>query len=144
MTYEKAELGRRFFAALADGLLAGLLGLVPLIGGFLALAYMLTKDAVWSAAMSSGDWEGRSFGKRLMGLKVIKVDGGRVDFGVSIMRNLPIVAGSIVALIPLLGWFLAPIVSLALLALEIFLIVTDSKGRRFGDRWAETVVIQSH
>ncbi len=140
---EKAEVGRRFFAVLVDGFVAGLLGMVPLIGGLLSTAYMLTRDAIWHTFMTSGDWQGRSVGKRLMGLRVVRLDGGPVDLATSAKRNITLVAGSILIMVPVLGKFVGPLVALGFAALELFLVVTDPQGRRFGDRWADTVVIQA-
>lgn len=115
--------------------------MVPLLGTILGIAYMLTRDAVWQTFMTSGDWHGRSVGKRLMGLRVVRTDGGPVDLATSAKRNVTLVAGSIIVLAPGIGMVAGPVVALALLVLELFLVISDPEGKRFGDRWAETVVV---
>ena len=143
MRFEKADLSQRFFAALVDVFIAGLLGLVPLLGDLLAVVYMLTRDAIFYVVMTTGDWRGRSFGKRLMGLRVVRTGGGPVDLAVSVKRNLPLVVGSVILMVPLIGKFVGPLVALAFIALEIVAIVTDPRGRRIGDRLGDTTVVRA-
>ena len=140
MAARKADIGRRLVAVMIDYFIAGVLGTLPLLGGLLAIAYLLTRDAIWQAFMVSGDWDGRSVGKRLMGLRVVRLDGGPVDFATSAKRNVTLVAASIIIMVPVVGRIAAPIVALGLSLFELFLAVTDPQGRRFGDRLADTVV----
>jgi len=94
--------------------------------------YQITKDA---------QWRNKSIGKKIMNLKVIRLDGGIVDPTVSAKRNVPLAIGSVIAIIPILGWALGPLVAMVFAIIELVLFLSDEKGQRFGDRWANTQVI---
>ena len=49
------------------------------------------------------------------------------------------------AMVPILGWVLIPVLGLASLVigiLEIVLVFTDTEGRRWGDKMANTQVVE--
>lgn len=62
---EKADLITRFLAALIDGMVVGILTLVPLVGLLAAAVYMLTKDGIVYELTKNQEFEGRSIGKRI-------------------------------------------------------------------------------
>ncbi|MBN1824671.1 MAG: RDD family protein [Candidatus Eisenbacteria bacterium] len=133
----KADLGKRFVAILIDGILSGLIGLVPVIGGLIGAAYMLTRDGLNFDFMDK-----RSLGKKLMKLRPVRVDGGEVDVSVSVKRNFIFAIPLVLMIIPVLGWILAPILSLVVMILEVVLVLSDEEGRRWGDKFAGTKVIE--
>jgi uncharacterized RDD family membrane protein YckC len=139
----KADLMKRFVAALIDGLLAGVVSMVPLVGGLAGAAYMLLRDGFEFDFMDR-----RSLGKKVMKLRPVRLDGQPMDLMASAMRNWMFALGGLAALlvyIPILGWLLLIPVGLAAFGLgviEIVLVVTDAQGRRLGDRLAATQVVE--
>ena len=94
-----------------------------MIGYFIAIAYLLTKDALPETAGFLG---GQSVGKKLMGIKAIKEDSGASlagDYGTAITRQIPL-------LIPLFG------------LVDALMVFSDDR-KRFGDKWAKTIVIKA-
>jgi uncharacterized RDD family membrane protein YckC len=141
-TTAKADLTKRFIAALIDGVIGGLLSFlvglaIPFVGGILGAAYILLKDGLDVEFMDK-----RSIGKKLMKLRPVRLDGGAVDINTSIMRNWPLAIGSIISIIPILGWVLGPLAALVFSIIELVLVLTDPEGRRLGDKLAGTKVIE--
>jgi uncharacterized RDD family membrane protein YckC len=139
----KADLGKRFIAALIDGLLAGVVSFVPFIGGIVGGAYMLVRDG-----LDLDFAKRRSIGKQLMKLRPVRLDGQAMNLETSLKRNLPLCigyVGSIFMIIPLLGWAIAIILGLigvVVAIIEVIKVLTDPEGRRFGDVFAGTKVIE--
>ena len=103
------------------------------VGVLLSLAYLGVSDSMHS---------GQSLGKRVMGFSVISLeDGGPCTLKQSIIRNLPFLIPWGLLIIPFWGWFLAFLLSVPLLALEIYLISKINSGHRLGDVMADTSVI---
>jgi uncharacterized RDD family membrane protein YckC len=136
-TTAKADLTKRFIAALIDNVLASLVGFIPIVGGIVGAAYILLKDGLELEFMDK-----RSIGKKLMKLRPIRLDGGTMDINTSIRRNWPLAIGSILAIIPILGWIIAVPVALVIGIIELVLVLTDPEGRRLGDKLANTKVIE--
>lgn len=140
---DKADLVKRFVAAIIDGAVAAVIGMIPVIGGLIGLTYILLRDGFEFDFMDY-----RSVGKKLMKLRPLKDDGTRMTLRDSFQRNWPLVFGSLVQIlifIPVLGWILIPIVALVGLALgiaEVVLVFTNPEGRRWGDRLAGTKVVE--
>lgn len=132
----------RFLAFLIDGIVVGLVGLVPVIGGLAGIAYALFRDGLDVDFMRH-----RSLGKRVMKMAVVRADGGAMDLMTSARRNWPLVFGSLVQIllfIPVLGWVLIPFVGLAglvLVIVEIVRVLSAPDGRRWGDTLAGTRVV---
>jgi len=139
----KADLGKRFLAALIDGLLSGVVGLIPVIGGLAGAAYMLVRDGLELDFMDQ-----RSIGKKVMKLRPIRLDGQPMDMATSVKRNIPFAIGPLAGVfivIPVAGWIvglLLGIVSLIVVLIEIVLVLTDADGRRMGDKLADTMVVE--
>lgn len=136
-TAGKADLGKRFIAALIDGVLASVVVFVPVIGALIGAAYMLVRDGLEFDFMKN-----RSIGKHVMKLRPVRLDGGPVDITTSIKRNIPFAIGPAIMIIPIIGWIIGPIVAMAIGVIEIVLVLTDSEGRRLGDKFADTKVIE--
>ncbi len=119
---QKADLGKRFIAALIDGIIAGALGgalsFVPIVGPFVGVAYYLVKDGLDFSFM-----DGRSIGKKVMKLRPVRLDGQKMDLMTSIKRNITLV-------IPVLG------------LIDAIMVLVNDQGRRLGDNIAETKVIE--
>jgi len=102
-------------------------------GVFASLFYIL---------MCDGFPGGRSLGKGLTGLKVVRIDRDGMDFTASLMRNLPVAAPFLLYLFPVIGPFLAYTVGIAVLLIEMYLGFYDPDGQRAGDTFAETLVVE--
>jgi len=98
-------------------------------GFFAGLVYILVAD---------GFFNGRSPGKLLLGLSVVRGDGGPCTVRESILRNLTIAVGFLLWRIPLIGWLLFPCV----LAFEFIVLFGSDTNRRLGDEIAKTNVIE--
>lgn len=129
----RADLVKRFLAALIDGIIAGVLSVVPLIGTLVGAAYILVRDGLELSFMDR-----RSIGKKLMKLRAVNLDGTPMDLNLSIRRNWPLVLGT-------LGTYLSISLGavLGLIGLvEAILVLTDAKGRRIGDKVGNTMVVE--
>lgn len=141
----KADLGKRLIAMIIDAAISAVIGLIPVVGGLIGAAYMLLRDGLSYEIMDH-----RSIGKKIMKLRPVALDGGTVDISRSVKRNWMFALGALTQafiLIPVLGWVLIPIIGLAALIIgiiEIVLVLTDEEGRRWGDRLANTKVIESN
>ncbi len=139
----KADLGKRFVAALIDGIIAFIVGLIPFIGWLIGAAYMLLRDGLEIDFMNR-----RSLGKKLFKLRPVRLDGRPMDLGTSAKRNFVFAIGPIgefFLIIPVVGWAIAILLGLAALVLviiEIILVATDAEGRRLGDKVAGTKVVE--
>jgi uncharacterized RDD family membrane protein YckC len=139
---QKADLGKRFLAALIDAVLTIVVGFVPLVGGLVSSAYWLVRDGLELDFMDH-----RSIGKKVMKLRPVTLDGTPVDIMVSVKRNWMFALGGVAQLLifTVIGIILAiPLVVAAFLLglLEIILVLTDDEGRRLGDKIANTMVIE--
>jgi len=138
----KADVGKRIIAAIIDGLIGFIPAFVPVIGGIAASAYLLTKDALPFIIAKNDEWKGKSVGKKLMGLKVVELNGQEIDILVSCKRNITLAIGSISAIFIVLVVIGGPI-QLILGIIELILVITDLKGLRLGDRIANTQVVNA-
>ena len=126
-----------------DSLVVAVLGAVPYIGGIAGIAYFLVRDGLEIDFMDQ-----RSLGKKVVGLRPIRLDGRPMDIETSVRRNWMWGISAVISLllfIPILGWVLIPFVMLAAVAIglyEIYNVVTDPEGRRWGDTLAATKVIE--
>jgi uncharacterized RDD family membrane protein YckC len=127
----KASILNRSIAKIIDFIIiAILIEAIPKIGYLAGLLYLLIGD---------GLFEGKSIGKRLLGLKVVLHEGGGAcTFSASAIRNLILVVGYVLMLIPLIG-FIFPLV---IIFLEGILMIGSDRGLRFGDELAKTQVIE--
>jgi len=122
-------------------IVAALFEIIPEIGYFAGLAYLLIAD---------GLFQGRSVGKRLTGLKVVLHSDfkkpGDCGYKESIYRNFPFAAGyllsGILGVIPLIGWIFSFAIIVAILVFESLLIVGSDRGMRLGDEIAKTQVVE--
>ena len=65
-----------------------------------------------------------------------------MDIGASIKRNIPFAIGPALMLIPILGWIVAPFVAPGIGLIELVLVLTADDGRRLGDKFADTKVVE--
>ncbi len=143
MDKQQAELFPRFIAALIDGVIGWVFAVVPIIGPIITSIYILLKDALPYQISGEAKWKNKSVGKYIMSLEVACEKADLVDTNISAKRNIPLTIGSFIAIIPVLGWVIGPIVGMVFLIIELVLIFTDDKRQRLGDRWADTIVIAS-
>ncbi len=142
-TSGKADLGKRAIAVIIDGVIASVIGFIPVIGGIIGAAYMLLRDGFSYEFMDH-----RSIGKKLIKLRPVKLDGAPVDIETSIKRNWMFALGGIIQVllyIPVIGWLLIPIIGLVALVIgimEIIFVIKDEEGCRWGDKIANTKVIE--
>jgi uncharacterized RDD family membrane protein YckC len=129
---QKAPLLLRVMAKAIDLIaVAAAEAVIPTAGIFAAVAYLLISD---------GLLDGRSAGKKIMGVRVISVtSGGNGSFRDSIIRNSPFVAAVLLFyLIPFVGW----IFSALILIFEFLLMIGNPEGMRVGDDLAGTQVVE--
>jgi uncharacterized membrane protein len=78
----------------------------------------------------------------------VRLDGETVDFNTSITRNWMFALGGVIEVlmyIPVIGWLIIPVVGLIALiigVMEILAVLKDPEGRRWGDKLANTKVIE--
>jgi len=139
--------GARAIAQLVDAAVS--LVLFVLVGGLAALALggaALVRSspvsAIWAVGplamllggLAAGSvpialewaWDGMTVGKRLLGIRVVPIDGGHLGFGAVLTRNL--LAGIDAAFFYLVG---------------LTAMATSPHRQRLGDRVAGTVVVRS-
>ncbi len=132
----KVDLARRFVAILIDAILAGIVCLIPFIGGFIGAAYILLRDGFDFDFM-----KGRSLGKVAMNLKPVLVDGEKsTDISASVKRNWTLAVGYVFSSIPIINLIFA-VIGAILWIVEAVLVISDAEGRRLGDKMAGTKVI---
>ena len=98
---------------------------------------------VFYILVSDGLLGGQSFGKKLTGLRTVRVGGEPPEESVrpcdiksSLLRNGALGLGILLIKIPLLGW----LIFLAIVSLESITLIGSSEGRRLGDEIAGTKV----
>ncbi len=143
MNYPKADIFRRFIAFLIDGIIASILIYVPILGGIVSTVYTLTKDVIVYEITKNPDFKNRSIGKKIMGLEVASLDGKDLNWEISIKRNLTLAIGSVCSIVPIIGWIIGAILGFIISIIEIVLVFSDNKGRRLGDKLANTQVVSS-
>ncbi len=129
--YNKADTIQRFFAYAIDAAISGLCGVLPVVGGLIGFLYMLLKD---------GLMDGRSVGKKLLGLRTM-TGFGPATYGDSAKRNIIFAIPNLFMIIPFLGHVLCGLVDMIIWGVEIYRVMTDPYGRRYGDEWAGTQVV---
>ncbi|OHE56167.1 MAG: hypothetical protein A2Z47_06720 [Thermodesulfovibrio sp. RBG_19FT_COMBO_42_12] len=129
--FKRAGLLLRTVAKILDFIIiAAVVEIVPKAGFFAGLVYLLIGD---------GLFDGRSLGKKLIGLRVVSVDTNTpCTFRDSILRNSIFGIGLIFYKIPWFGWILTAIISV----LEFIILLGSRDGMRFGDEIAKTAVIE--
>ena len=124
----------RLVGKAADLIVAMSLWHIPGAAGVAAsLFYVLTCD---------GFPGGRSLGKWLTGLKVVRLDRDGMDFQASLARNLTVAFPFLLYLFPVIGPFLAFTLGAVVLLVETYLGFYDPEGQRMGDTFAETLVVE--
>lgn len=105
--------------------------MVPKAGFFGGLAYLLIAD---------GLFDGRSLGKKLVGLRVVSADTLKpCTFKDSILRNGIFGGAYLVTKILWFGWIFV----LTAAALEFIILLGSKDKMRIGDEIAKTIVIDS-
>ncbi len=151
----KAPLGTRAVAVILDSLIAGAISAVfgffgsrmGGIGYLIGAGYMLVRDGLALEFAS-----GRSIGKQLMKLTVVRLDGQPMDIETSIRRNWTLVIGSVLVGIggligggigAFLGGVVGGLIGLVVGVIELILVFTDARGRRLGDKTGGTEVVEA-
>lgn len=130
--HEKAGLLLRTASKLLDFIIiAAVMELIPNAGYFAGLAYILLGD---------GFFDGRSVGKKLLKLKVVSIENNVPGtFRESILRNSTFAVGLALTILPWVGWLFL----LGIIILEFILVLGSTDGKRLGDEFANTMVIES-
>ncbi len=139
----KADLSKRAIAAVIDFVIASVLSQIPFVGWFAGVGYILVRDGLDLEFIDR-----QSVGKKLMGLKTVRLNGEKMDVSVSIRRNWMFALGTLASLvvwIPVLGFL--TVLAMALLSFligvyEVYLVFNDAEGRRWGDTFGGTKVIE--
>jgi len=110
-------------------IIAAIAEVIPRAGFFAGLAYLLIGD---------GLFDGRSLGKKLIGLKVLSAETDKsCTFKDSIIRNSIFGIGYLLYKIPWFGWIFIVIVSI----FEFIILLGSKDGMRLGDEIAKTKVV---
>jgi len=110
-------------------IIAAIAEVIPRAGFFAGLAYLLIGD---------GLFDGRSLGKKLIGLKVLSAETDKsCTFKDSIIRNSIFGIGYLLYKIPWFGWIFIVIVS----TFEFIILLGSKDGMRLGDEIAKTRVV---
>jgi len=140
LRYSRAPFGARFGAWFVDGIIASpflSVGMLLFVAGLVRGEFsvfgllLLVVGGLWSTAYSLGRdaISGAGFGKQLAGLVVVSYDAGApVTGGPTVVRQLILWATN---LLPGIGSLIEPVLTLV-----------DSEGRRLGDKFAKTQVVQ--
>jgi len=128
--FTSADLVLRIIAKILDFIIiVAVTEVVPKAGFFAGLAYLLIGD---------GLFDGRSLGKKLIGLKVISADTNKpCSFKDSILRNSTFAIGYLLYKIPWFGWIFIVIVSV----FEFIILLGSKERMRLGDEIAKTIVV---
>jgi len=132
--FKRAGLLVRTVAKILDFIIiAAAVEVVPRAGFFAGLSYLLIGD---------GLFDGRSLGKKLMGIKVVSADTyTQCSFRDSILRNSILGIGYLLYNYNILwfGWIFIVIVSV----FEFIILLGSKNEMRLGDEIARTIVIES-
>lgn len=102
-------------------------------GLILGLVYLAFSDSLY---------DGQSFGKKLIGFKVISLeDGSPCSFKQSLVRNTPFLISFAMAIIPFWGWIIAAILLPVICFFELYLLLKLDSAHRLGDVVADTTVV---
>lgn len=129
----------RFARVMAKGIdLAGILVLSLMAypwGLVIAIGYLAVSDSLF---------DGQSFGKRMIGFRVISLEDGKpCGMRQSWVRNLPLLVPMMFAIVPFWGWILCGLLSLPLVVLELYLLFKLDSTHRLGDVMADTTVVSN-
>lgn len=143
------DIAKRAIAAVIDfviiGFVVGILNVVMAIalGRFGLMAAALA--GVAAVLLRDIAVQGRSLGKKLMGLNVANAAGGPITAEQSVKRNSTLVLGmlgSAFSVIPLVGWLVAMVLYIAGLGASLYeLYLVISNKPRLGDQIAGTHVV---
>lgn len=87
---------------------------------------------------------GRSLGKRVVGLRVVNTTTGKpASFKDSIVRNCTVAIPVLFFMVPIVGWALWFLIGIPVLAIEIYLMTRLEQHARLGDTMADTQVLES-
>mgnify|MGYP006287115545 CR=1 FL=1 len=139
---KKAEVFSRILAFSVDVLIAWLPFFIPVIGGVFGSLYLLFRDGIMYQITKKEEWKNKSIGKKLLNIEIEKLDGEFVDLVSSAKRNLPLTLGNFIAIVPIIGWVIGPILALILAVVELVVFLTNDEHRRLGDLWAKTRFIK--
>jgi uncharacterized RDD family membrane protein YckC len=130
--FKRAGLLLRTVAKILDFIIiAAAVEVVPKAGFFAGLAYLLLGD---------GLFDGRSLGKKLIGLRVVSADTYKpCTFRDSILRNSTFGMGFIFYKILWFGWIFVTVVCV----FEFIILLGSKEKMRVGDEIAKTVVVDS-
>ncbi len=137
--FKKADSLKRLAALVIDYIIASVFSVVPIIGWAAAAAYMLLRDGFNFDFMRH-----RSLGKQIMKLKVVDFEDKTTpaDLKSSALRNWLFAAPFVITIVPLVGSALYFAVAFVIYLIEGVKVSTDPHGRRYGDEFAKTIVIE--
>lgn len=104
------------------------------VGVLLGFIYTIIHDGLFG---------GQSLGKRIFHLRAVQLaDEQPCGLRESVIRNSPLGVAALFGIIPFWGWIILVILGIPLMALEIYLMITQPGGSRLGDVMADTKVIE--
>ena len=123
---------------------AYLIDLAPAMVISLCLSWLPAGGTIAAAIFLLAWWllrdiTGRSIGKRMLGLKVVRQDGSESGPRERILRNVTLIGGPVSMLIPVSGTMIGSAAGLVITVIEVLSLVMLK--RRLGDMLAGTAVI---
>ncbi len=130
--FKKAGLLVRTVAKILDFIIiVAALEIIPKAGFFAGFAYLLIGDSLF---------DGRSLGKKLIGLKVVSADTFTpCTLRNSILRNSTLGIGYLFYKVMWFGWIFIVIAAI----IEFLILLGSREQKRLGDEIARTIVIDS-
>lgn len=130
--FKKAGLLVRTVAKILDFIIiVAALEIIPKAGFFAGFAYLLIGDSLF---------DGRSLGKKLIGLKVVSADTFTpCTLRNSILRNSTLGIGYLFYKVMWFGWIFIVIATI----IEFLILLGSREQKRLGDEIARTIVIDS-
>ena len=132
----KADVLHRLLAKFIDALVvsSACMVLYP-VGVMIGATYIVIAD---------GLFEGRSIGKYIIGLRVIReTDNDAATFTDSFVRNALFGLIVLFGVVPFLRWLLILSVGLLIVIFETYYVIATADGRRVGDLAAGTLVVDT-
>jgi len=134
---DTSQLGLRLGGYLID-FVCSIPLLIPALIPFVGILFAPLLGLYWMSRDSF--FGGQSVGKKVVGLKVVRLDGKPVDWGTSVQRNI-VFAPLVLAAIPFVGAVIGGGLIGLINLIEIILVLTTQ--RRIGDNIANTVVVKA-
>ncbi len=87
-------------------------------------------------------WRGQTFGKKLLGIKVVNTDASEVNSNIMFKRYSLYLLTTLLLYIPYIGFCFTALIGLMFI-INVILLFAESRNQTLNDKYAKTVVIQA-